>query len=278
MKTLSLSIKEHIAYVEMTRGEALNTMVPEFWEEMVELFSDLAERTDIRVCIFSGSGRLFSAGLDLKTAMFAFEGQDRDGGRVRERLYRKIKRMQESFSVIERCPFPVIAVVHNACIGAGVDLVTACDMRIGTADCYFTIQEVNVGIVADVGTLQRIGSLLPHGLVRELAFTGRKFKADEALRYGFVNACAPDRDAAMVKAEALAQEIATKSPLVIRGVKNVINYARDHSVSDSLNQVALWNSGMLLSEDVGKAIKATMDKTGDQTSGKSEADFDDLYK
>ena len=151
---------------------------------------------------------------------------------------------------------PVIAVVHGACIGGGVDLVTACDIRIGTENCYFTIQEVNIAIVADVGTLQRIPHLLPQGLIRELAYTARRFPAAEALGHGFLNSVHADQAAALAAADDMARVIAAKSPLAITGIKQVLNHARDHSIEDGLEYVAMWNAGMLQGDDVGTAIRA----------------------
>jgi enoyl-CoA hydratase len=183
-----------------------------------------------------------------------------DLGRAREVFRRHVKQMQETFNVVDRCRVPVIAVVQGGCIGGGVDFVTACDIRIATENSFFTIQEVNIAIVADVGTLQRIPHLLPQGLVRELAYTGRRFPAAEAKQYGFVNSVHADHDAALAAAETMAQAIATKSPLVITGIKHVLNHGRDHSIDDGLEYVALWNAGMLQGDDVPNAVKAQLAK------------------
>jgi enoyl-CoA hydratase len=153
---------------------------------------------------------------------------------------------------------PVIVVTQGGCIGGGVDLVTACDIRICSSEAYFTIQEINVGIVADVGTLQRIPHLLPQGLIRELAYTGRKFPAAEALRYGFVNRVEDTHADALAAAEVMAREICAKSPLAITGIKQVLNYSREHSIADGLEYVAVWNAGMLQGEDMKEAVKAQM--------------------
>jgi enoyl-CoA hydratase len=162
----------------------------------------------------------------------------------------------------------VIAVVQGGCIGGGVDFVTACDMRICTEDAFFTIQEVNIAIVADVGTLQRIPYLLPQGLVRELAYTGRRFPANEAKGYGFVNRVEEDHQAALAAAEVMAKQIASKSPLVVTGIKQVLNEGRNLSIEQGLEYVAVWNAGMLQGEDVPTAVKAQM--------AKQEAVFADL--
>jgi enoyl-CoA hydratase len=149
-------------------------------------------------------------------------------------------------------------VVHGGCIGGGVDLVTACDIRIGTTDCFFTIQEINVGIVADVGTLQRLPYLLPQGLVRELAYTGRRFAATEALGHGLVNSLHEGHDAAVAAGLAMATEIASKSPMAIAGVKQVLNHGRGRTIDDGLEYVAVWNAAMLPGEDMEVAVKAQM--------------------
>src|SRR3712207_3028013 len=168
LETLSLEVADNIAHVRMTRAAALNTMNAAFWTDMIAIFEAIEREPAVRAVLLSSTGRHFTAGLDLGwAASDALASQGIETARTREALRRKVKRMQETFNVVDRCRAPVIAVVQGGCIGGGVDLVTACDMRIGTDDCFFTIQEINVGIVADVGTLQRIPYLLPQGLVRE---------------------------------------------------------------------------------------------------------------
>jgi enoyl-CoA hydratase len=262
LETLKLSVDGHIAHVVLSRGEALNTMNAAFWTDMPKAFEAIDADPNIRCVVLSSTGKHFTAGLDLAWA--AADGlQNRGGevGRTREAFRRKVKRMQETFSVIDRCRVPVICVVQGGCIGGGVDLVTACDMRIATENAYFTIQEINVGIVADVGTLQRIPTLLPQGLIRELAYTGRKYPAAEALGHGFVNSIHADQAAALAHATALATEIAAKSPLAIAGIKQVLNAGRGQTVEEGLEYVALWNAAMLPGEDMEIAVKAQMTRT-----------------
>jgi enoyl-CoA hydratase len=259
LETLRLEVADHVARVTLNRPQALNTMNAAFWREMIEVFDAIDADGSVRAVVLASTGKHFTAGLDLKwAAEDGLANRDLEVGRSREYFRRKVKRMQETFNVVDRCRAPVIAVVHGGCIGGGVDLVTACDIRIGTADCFFTIQEINVGIVADVGTLQRIPYLLPQGLVRELAFTGRRFAAEEALRYGFVNSVHADQEAALAAAMALAQDIAGKSPLAVAGVKQVLNQGRGRTVEDGLEYVALWNAAMLPGEDSQLAIQAQM--------------------
>lgn len=259
LQTLSLEIADHVAQLKLTRGEALNTMNAAFWTEMIEAFDAIAADGSVRAVVLSSTGRHFTAGLDLQWA--AADGLANRGGetaRNREYFRRKVLKMQESFNVIDRCRVPVIAVVQGGCIGGGVDLTTACDIRIGTADCFFTIQEISVGIVADVGTLQRIPTLLPQGLIRELAYTGRRFGAEEALRHGFLNSVHASQEAALAAALAMARDIAGKSPMAIAGVKQVLNQGRGRTVEEGLEYVALWNAAMLPGEDSEIAIRAQM--------------------
>jgi enoyl-CoA hydratase len=266
--TMTVAYDGPVALVELSRPDALNTMVEAFWSEMVEVFAMLEARSETRCVVLSSTGKHFTAGLDLAMAASTLAPQSKDVARAREYLRRVVKRMQESFSCIDRCRIPVIAVVQGGCIGGGVDLVTACDIRIGTQDCFFTIQEINLGIVADVGTLQRIPYLLPQGLVRELAYTGRRMLADEALRMGFLNSAHVDQPAALAAALLLAKEIARKSPVAIAGIKQVLNVGRHQSIEEGLEYVATWNAAMLMGQDLQEAIAAYMQKR--------EAVFEDL--
>jgi enoyl-CoA hydratase len=255
-QTMTLTLEGPIAHVQLCRAAELNTMTPAFWTEIIEVFAAIDADPAIRAVILSSTGKHFSAGLDLAGAGDLLADGSGDPGRHREQLRRKIKALQESFSVIDRCRVPVIAVIQGGCIGGGVDMVTACDMRIGTADCFLTVQEINIGIVADVGTLQRLPHLLPQGLVRELCYTGRRMAADEALRWGLLNSVAPDAHSALGAARDLAKTITSKSPLAMTGIKTVLNAGRDQSIAESLDYVATWNAGMLISVDVAAAIEA----------------------
>jgi len=259
LTTLDYVVDGAIARVTMNRPAELNTMNKAFWVELIEVFKAIDADTSVRAVIIASTGKHFTAGLDLGWAG-ATGGDAGDLGRAREAFRRHVKDMQETFNVVDRCRVPVIAVVQGGCIGGGVDFVTACDMRIGTENCFFTVQEVNIAIVADVGTLQRIPHLLPQGLVRELAFTGRRFPAAEAKHWGFLNRVEADQAAALAAAEAMANEIATKSPLAITGIKQVLNHGRDHSIEDGLEYVALWNAAMLQGSDVPNAVKAQIAK------------------
>ncbi len=261
LETLSLTVEDGIARVTLIRGAELNTMNRAFWSELITVFDAIDADTSVRAVVITSTGKHFSAGLDLKMAAGSLGGGGGDLGRARESFRRHVKEMQDTFSVVDRCRVPVIAVVQGGCIGGGVDFVTACDLRVGTADCFFTIQEVNIAIVADVGTLQRIPYLLPHGLIRELCYTGRRFPAAEAAQYGFLNKVADSHEAAIEAGMALAREIAAKSPLAITGIKQVLNAGRDMTIEQGLDYVAVWNAGMLQGDDVKNAVTAQTSRT-----------------
>ncbi len=262
LETLSLDVNDGIARVTMVRGEALNTMTAAFWREVIEVFAAIESDSRVRAVLLTSTGKHFTAGLDLGFVAGdgGIVGDSGDPARARMRFLRKVRNMQQSFTVIDQCKVPVIAVIQGGCIGGGVDLVTACDLRIGTQDCFFTIQEVNIGIVADVGTLQRIPHLLPQGVVRELAYTGRRFMAEEAAHYGFLNRVEADHDSALAAGEALATEIVSKSPVAISGIKTVLNRGRGQSVEEGLDYVAVWNAAFLAGDDMAEALGAQMQK------------------
>ena len=164
--------------------------------------------------------------------------------------------MQDCLSSIERCRKPVLAAIHGACLGGGLDLAACCDMRYVSADAQFAIREIDLGMAADVGSLQRLPYLMPEGLLRELAYTGRTLPAEEAVRCGLANALFPDRDRLLSEVSGLARQIAAKSPLAVRGSKEMLNYGREHGVADGLQYVATWNAAMLLSADLKEAMRA----------------------
>ena len=257
-ETLDVSYDGAVAHVALNRPEKLNAMNPAMFREIGEAFRFLGDKKGVRAIVLLANGKHFTAGLDLKESGAVLGEQDGDPARVREKLRRHILHLQDCFTALEKCRAPVIAAIHGACLGGGIDLISACDMRIASADTWFAIQEINVAIVADVGTLQRAPYLLPQGILRELAMTGRKFPAEEASKYGFVNAVEETREAAIEAATKLAKEIASKSPLAVSGTKAILNHSRDHSVRDGLEYVAAWNSGQLLGEDLMKAATAAL--------------------
>ena len=259
-KTLEVVRDGGVLHVKMNRPKKLNAMNKTSWSDMRECFQKINNDVDCRAVVISGNGRAFTAGLDLMDTSLAQKGSDvsRKAWRLRE----LVLSMQDSFTAMERCKQPVIAAVHNACIGAGIDLITACDIRYGSEDCFFSIKEVDIGLAADVGTLQRLPKVISNmGHIKELAYTARRFHSAEASSMGLLTAVCKDKEATIAHALAMAQEIASKSPIAVMGTKFGLNYAVDHTVEDGLRQIAGWNAAMLQSPDVVAAAKAHMTKT-----------------
>jgi len=257
LTTLALSLHEGVAEVCLNRPERLNAMNAAMWQELRSTFAWADAAPQVRVAILRGAGRNFCSGIDL--ALLASVGElaaHEDAARGREALRRLILDLQDCLSAIERCRKPVLAAIQGACIGGAIDLVTCCDMRYAAADASFSVREIDVGMTADVGTLQRLPRLIPDGLARELVYTGRSVSAREARRSGLVNRVYPSPDALLSGVRAIALTIASKSPLAIRGSKEMLNYGRDHSIADGLNYVATWNAAMLQSADVEEAMRA----------------------
>ena len=260
-ETLSVQLTAHIATVRLNRPDKANAMNATMWQEIRQAFEWVDRTPEARVAVLQGEGRLFCAGIDLQmmTGMNSRIANDCDG-RSREAMRRVILDMQDTLTSLERCRKPVLAAIHGGCIGGGIDLVTCADMRYASADAYFTIKEIDIGMTADVGTLQRLPKLVGDGITRELAYTGRKMDAIEAKSIGLVNRVFESREALYAGVQDIAATIAAKSPLSIRGTKEMITYARDHSVADSLNYIATWNAAMLMSQDLTEAMAATMAK------------------
>jgi 2,4-dienoyl-CoA reductase (NADPH2) len=260
-QTLAVELADHIATVTLNRPDKANAMEEAMWHEIRAAMQWADETPEVRCVILRGAGRHFTSGIDL--AMLATLGErirDADAARGREKLRRIILDLQDCITAVERCRKPVLAAIHGACIGGGVDLVTACDMRYCSADARFAVKEIDVGMTADVGTLQRLPRLIGEGMARELAYTGRNVDAAEAKAMGLVNHVFDNAEALDAGVRDIASTIAAKSPLAIRGCKEVITYARDHSVADGLNYVATWNAVLLLSNDLAEAGRAAMEK------------------
>ncbi len=258
-ETYLVDIDNKIAHVRFNRPEKANSLAQTGWDELEAIFKELDLRSDVRVIVLSGEGKNFCAGIDLE--MFMGLAQDlgiKDEGRKREALRRNVHRLQAPINAIENCSKPVLAAIHRACVGGAVDIVTACDMRYCTSDAFFSIEEINIGMVADLGTLQRLPNLVGEGIVRELAYTGRRMLADEARERQLVNEVYDDKETMMAEVMQIAETIASKSPLSIRGTKQVLNFSRDHSVADGLEYIATWNAAMLISNDITEAMTAKM--------------------
>ena len=256
-----IAIQEKIAHVSINRPEKANALHQQAWIEMKSIFESLSIDKEVRVIILSGEGRLFCAGIDLALLMSVkeFEKITSVGNRS-ELLYSMVKELQHSVSSIELCTKPVLAAIHSGCIGGGVDIIAACDLRYCSEDAYFTIKEIDMGMVADLGTLQRLPKFMKPAVVSEMAFTGREVKAAEAQEVGLVNARFGTKDELMEKVFNLARLIAAKSPLSVRGTKAVLRNARNHSVTEGLEFIAQWNAGKLLSDDLTESFRAAIEK------------------
>ncbi|HAK77459.1 MAG TPA: crotonase/enoyl-CoA hydratase family protein [Runella sp.] len=260
LETFDLRIEDSIAWVYFNRPERANALNQKAWDEMKVLFEELDDNNDVRVIILSGHGKHFCAGIDLELLMNVAQFSQPCEGRKREQLRKKILALQAPINAIEQCSKPVIAAIKGGCIGGGVDIISACDMRYCTDDAYFTIKEIDMGMVADLGTLQRLPKIIPPGIAREMAYTGRNVAGIEAERIGLVNRTYPSAEEMYTEVMKVAQQIVSKSPLSIRGTKAILNHSRDHSVADGLEYIATWNAAMLLSDDLMEAFQAKMQK------------------
>jgi enoyl-CoA hydratase len=250
---------DHVAHLVLNRPEAMNTMHPAFWRELDAVLTTLHREGKARALVISSTGKHFSAGMALETFGGAITMDDRSP-EGRAAIYDLLTDMQQTFTKLESLRIPVIAAIQGGCVGGAVDMVTACCIRYATADAFFCIQEINIGMVADVGTLQRLPKLIPLGLVKELAYTGRRLGAQRALAVGLVNEVFDSPEAARDAALQCAREIAAKPPVAIWGTKQVIHYARDHSVDDSLKQMG-WVQGAIWSNaHVREAVTAMKTK------------------
>ena len=269
-KSFTVTLAEHIAHVQLSRPEALNSMNADFWVELPQCMRDIEASGEARVIVISSTGKHFSAGMDL--GVFSNPKSvpmGGDPGRMAENLRRVVLQLQATLSSLEEVRLPVLAAIHGGCIGGALDMVCAADCRYATADAYFTIKETELGMTADVGTLQRLPKLIPQGVVRELAFTGRNFSAQEALALGLVNQVFESQEAMLAGVMAIAAQIVKHSPLAVTGCKEMLNYSRDHSVADSLKYMATWQSGMFRPHDMMKTFQAK--------ATKSQAQFDNLF-
>ena len=263
-RCFDVNVDEQVAHIVLNRPEKRNSMIPEFWDELPSIVEELDAGSLARAIVISSTGPHFSAGLDLS----AFDPASGMGGLSEQptqrqhgaRFYQMVRHMQHTFSCLEQCRMPVLAAIQGGCIGGGVDLVTACDLRYASEDAFLTIFEINVGMTADVGTFPRIVKLIPEGVARELAYTGRRMPAAEAQALGLVNRVYADHQSLVDGVTEIAREIASKPPLAVYGCKRMITYARDHSTADGLDYIGIWNASMLQPKEMAEAISAKAEK------------------
>ena len=271
-KCFDLNVSDNIANLVLSRPNELNTMSRDFWVELGSILEEINRNSDIRVVVMSSTGKHYCAGMDLSAISNGVEDipddKKPDSARIGEALYRVAKELQGYISNLEKIRVPVIAAIQGGCIGGAVDMVTACDIRLASKEAFFCIQEINIGMAADVGTLQRLPKIIPDSKMREMAYTGRRMYADEAKDSGLISDMYETQEEMLEGANKLAKEIASKSPVAIYGLKAVMNFSRDHSVSDGLEYNALWSGAMLSQKDMTEAITANMEKR--------DASFDDM--
>ena len=271
----SVEVVDKVGLVRMIRPHRSNSMIPSFWRELPEIIDGLSDSGEARAVVISADGKNFCGGMDLE--VFASNdtvGSSSDGprghrSRRNERFRSTALKLQDTFTSMERARMPVLAAIQGACVGGGIDMVSAMDMRYATEDAWFSIHEINIGMTADVGTLQRMPKLVPEGIVRELAYTGRRWSADEAKAAGFVNEVFPDHETMLDATMTIASEIAAKSPMAVWGTKQTMHYTRDHTVQDGLEFIANWNAAMFDPDDMAEAFKASLEKR--------DGDFPDLW-
>ena len=262
-----------VAHLQLKRPDAYNTMTREFWVELPTIVREIDDRGEARAIVISSTGKHFSAGMDLAVFTGGGGGGQTDGGsqelgRRRAQFRQVAMTLQDSFTALERARVPVLAAVQGGCIGGAVDLISACDLRYASADAFFCVQEINIGMTADVGTLQRLPKIIPDGVAREMAYRGHRLPVDRAHQVGLVNEVFDDHESLVDGVLEIAQEIAGKSPLAIWGSKEMLNYSRDHSVEDGLNFIATWQTGMFQPTDMIESFSAKGEKR--------DPEFDDL--
>jgi enoyl-CoA hydratase len=259
----SLSIKDKVAHLAFNRPEALNTLTRAFWTELPAAVRDISDNARARVLVISSSGRHFTAGMDLDVFLSpqpVTAGDPKDIYVRNEAFRQHVHSLQDSFTALDEARIPVLAAIQGGCVGGGVDMVSACDMRYCAADAFFQIAEINIGMTADVGTFPRLCKLIPEGWVRELAYTGRRLPAARAKEIGLVNEVFPDHETLLSEVMIRAREIAEKNPVAVTGSKVMINYARDHSIRDALDYIATWQTGMWSPPHMAEALLAQSER------------------
>jgi enoyl-CoA hydratase len=258
--TIAISITDEIAHIQLCRPQEMNSMITAFWTELPEAVRYIDEHALARVIVISSQGKHFSAGMDLSVFQNMSASFNGEPARRAEAFRRHVLKLQDAFNALEQVRMPVLVAVQGGVIGGAVDMISACDSRYCTQDAFFCIKETEIGMTADVGTLQRLPHLIAQGLVRELAYTGRNMMSQEAQSSGLINHVYADQETMLSAVMKIAKTIAGHSPMAVAGCKEMINYSRDHDVADSLNYMATWQSGMLQMPDVMEAMSAGQQK------------------
>lgn len=270
-----VEITDKVGHIKMNRPDKANSMIAEFWNELPAIVDEMSASGSVRSVVLSSVGKHYCSGMDLSVftasdSAVAPSGNDgKHPSRRGERFRSTALKLQETFNALERARMPVLCAIQGACVGGAIDMVSAADLRYADQTAFFSIAEINIGMTADVGTLQRMPRLVPEGIVRELAYTGRKWSVDEALAAGFVNQVFDDHSSMMSGVHEIAAEIASKSPMAIWGTKKSMQYSQEHTVADGLEYIANWNASMFDTDDMAEAFTAKVEKRS--------ADFPDLY-
>ena len=259
-----VTIANKVAHVQLKRPDAFNSMIASFWTELPQIVREIDASASARAIVISSTGKHFSAGMDLEvfsggSSLSVGPGVTEEG-RKRAYMWMMVQHLQDSFTALEQARIPVLCAIQGGCIGGAIDMVSAADMRYCSADAFFCVMEINIGMTADVGTLQRLPKIIPEGIARELAYTGDRMPAQRALECGLVNQVFEDHDSLVEGVLEIAGRIATRSPLAIWGTKEMINYTRDHSVADGLRYIAGWQSGMFQPSDMFEEFAAKGEK------------------
>lgn len=266
-----VSITDRVAHIRFNRPAEFNSFTPQVWDDLPAIVREIDRQAQARVIVVSSTGKHFTAGMDLAVFTQAdgiTNGASRDPHLRAERFRHDLTRLQNAFTCLDQARIPVLVCVQGGCIGAGVDMISACDIRFATKDAFFCIAEINIGMTADVGTFPRLCRLLPEGWVRQISYTGERLPAPRARELGLVNEVFDTQEAMLDHAMGIAREIASKSPLAVTGSKAMINYARDHTIADGLDYIGVWNAAMLSGAHMAEAFKAKAEKR--------DADYPDL--
>ena len=268
-----VEIADKVGHVRMIRPDTANSMIASFWNDLPAIVDEMSASGSVRAIVLSAEGRHFCSGMDLSVFTsnpdVGPSASSAHPSRRSERFRTTALRLQDSFNALERARVPVLCAIQGACVGGAIDMVSAADLRYATESAFFSIAEINIGMTADVGTLQRMPKLVAEGIVRELAYTGRKWSAEEAFAAGFVNRLFPDHESLLSGVHDVAAEIASKSPMAIWGTKQTMHFTRDHSVADSLDYIATWNAAMFDTDDMAEAFNAQLEER--------PADYPDLH-